>query len=78
MKKHTTESTLNCGVAQALDVVGDTWSMLIMRDVFHGITRFDGLQKSLGIASNILTARLRKLTDEGVLERTEFDESPAR
>jgi DNA-binding HxlR family transcriptional regulator len=78
MKKKRTASTADCGVAQALDVVGDGWSMLILRDVFWGNKRFDTLQKSLGIASNVLTVRLRRLEEEGILERHEFREAPPR
>jgi DNA-binding HxlR family transcriptional regulator len=78
MKKRRTASTRYCGVAAALDVVGDGWSLLILRDVFWGVKRFEALQKSLGIASNILTARLHHLEEEGILERHEFREAPPR
>ncbi|MGW7276503.1 winged helix-turn-helix transcriptional regulator [Streptomyces sp. NPDC054864] len=57
-----------CPVARAVDVVGDRWSLLIIRDVFDGICRFGALQRSLGLARNILTERLRALTSQGVLE----------
>lgn len=56
-----------CPVARSLDIVGDRWSLLIIRDVFDGIHRFSDLQRSLGIARNILSDRLRKLVDDGVL-----------
>jgi DNA-binding HxlR family transcriptional regulator len=56
-----------CAVARALDAIGDWWSLLIIRDAFFG-RRFGEFQKSLGLARNILTARLRKLVDRGVLE----------
>jgi len=49
---------LNCSVAQTLEVVGDSWSLLIVRDIFFGITRFDDIQRRLGIARNTLTDRL--------------------
>ncbi|WP_331732868.1 helix-turn-helix domain-containing protein [Streptomyces sp. NBC_01718] len=57
-----------CPVARAVDVVGDQWSLLIIRDVFDGICRFGVLQRSLGLARNILTDRLRTLVAQGVLE----------
>lgn len=57
-----------CPVARAVDVVGDRWSLLIVRDVFDGICRFRALQRSLGLARNVLTERLRALVAQGVLE----------
>jgi DNA-binding HxlR family transcriptional regulator len=59
-----------CPVARTIDIVGDKWSLLIIRDAFDGIRRFSQFQRSLGIAKNILAARLRDLVDAGVL-RTE-------
>jgi len=57
-----------CAVARPLDVIGDSWSLLIVRDAFDGLRRFGEFQKSLGLAKNILSARLRSLVDHGVLE----------
>lgn len=57
-----------CPVARAVDVIGDRWSLLIVRDVFDGICRFGALQRSLDLARNILTERLRTLVAQGVLE----------
>ena len=57
-----------CPVARAIDAVGDAWSLLIVRDAFDGVSRFGDFVASLGIASNILTARLRALETAGVLE----------
>ena len=57
-----------CPSARSLDVIGDWWSLLIVRDAFDGLTRFSEFQKSLGIAKNILTERLRTLVDSGILE----------
>lgn len=57
-----------CPVARCVDVVGDRWSLLIVRDAFDGVRRFGDLQRSLGVARNILSARLRKLVDAGILE----------
>jgi DNA-binding HxlR family transcriptional regulator len=55
-----------CAVARALDVIGDWWSLLILREVFVGRRRFSEIQKSLGVAKNILSARLRKLVDNDI------------
>ena len=68
----------NCSVARALEVVGERWSLLIVRDVFLGLRRFDELQENLGIARNVLTDRLNRLVDEGVLERVRYSERPKR
>jgi len=67
-----------CPIARSLDRVGEWWSILILRDVFHGITRFDALQKSLGIAPNTLTRRLDALVAAGLLERRRYSERPPR
>ena len=68
----------NCSIARALEVVGERWTLLIIRDVFLGIRRFDELQESLGIARNVLTDRLNRLVGEGVLERVPYSERPTR
>src|SRR5215469_1267539 len=57
-----------CPIARALDEIGDWWSLLIIRDALHGRRRFGEFQKSLGLAKNILTVRLRTLVDQGILE----------
>ncbi|HEY1398807.1 helix-turn-helix domain-containing protein [Roseateles sp.] len=57
-----------CPVARAVDIVGDRWSLLIVRDAFDGITRFGDFQTSLGVAKNILATRLKALVAEGLLE----------
>lgn len=58
----------NCGIARTLQIVGDWWTLLIVRDAFHGRQRFGEFQKSLGLAKNILSTRLRKLVDEGIFK----------
>ena len=65
--KHTSFKDMNCSLAQSLEIVGERWSLLIIRDVAFGIRRFDDIQKNLGIARNILTQRLTRLTTEGIL-----------
>src|SRR6266571_1259671 len=68
----------NCSIARALEVVGERWTLLIVRDVFLGLRRFDQLQESLGIARNVLTDRLNRLVEEGILERVRYSERPER
>jgi len=68
----------DCSVARALEVVGERWTLLIVRDVFLGLRRFEQLQENLGIARNVLTDRLNRLVDEGVLERVRYSERPER
>src|SRR5438309_10460233 len=68
----------HCPVAASLEVVGERWSLLILRDVFLGINRFEDLQRRLGIARNVLQARLARLTEEGVLSRVLYQERPQR
>jgi DNA-binding HxlR family transcriptional regulator len=69
---------LNCSIANALDLIGEWWTILILREAFFGTRRFEDFQQHLGIARNILTARLRKLCDSGVLERTPIKEGAKR
>jgi|UPI000694356E DNA-binding HxlR family transcriptional regulator len=61
----------NCSLAQTLSVIGEHWTLLIIRDAFFGLTRFDQFYKSLGISRNVLTLRLKKLVEEGVLHKSE-------
>ncbi len=69
---------MHCSVAQCLEVVGEWWSMLIVRDAFLGVTRFDQFQERLGISRNVLNQRLAHLVTTGVLERTPYSERPLR
>ena len=75
MAHKTDLSKLNCSLAKALANIGDWWTLLIVRDAFLGATRFGEFQQSLGVARNILTARLQGLVDAGIFER---QGSPAR
>jgi DNA-binding HxlR family transcriptional regulator len=68
----------NCSIARTLEEVGDRWTLLIVRDVSLGRHRFDQLLDSLGVASNVLTDRLTRLVDEGILERTQYSDRPPR
>src|SRR3954470_10408696 len=69
---------MNCSVAQCLEVIGEWWSMLIVRDAFLGVRRFDDFQSPLGISRNILPSRLTSLVDAGVLEKVPYQERPLR
>ena len=67
-----------CPIARSLERVGEWWSILILRDALHGLTRFDQFQKSLGIAPNMLARRLNALVDAGLLQRRRYSERPPR
>ena len=67
-----------CPVARGLSVVGDRWTMLVLRDCFRGVRRFEGFQRRLGITRHVLADRLRKLEEAGVLERRLYQERPPR
>ncbi|MGH3165752.1 MAG: winged helix-turn-helix transcriptional regulator [Trebonia sp.] len=69
---------MTCSIARTLDVAGEPWSPLIVRNIFVGINRFDQLQESLGISRKVLAERLRWLTETGVLERREYSGKPVR
>jgi DNA-binding HxlR family transcriptional regulator len=69
---------MHCSVAQCLEVVGEWWSMLILRDVFMGVTRFDDFHERLGISRNILNQRLNTLVETGVLRKVPYSEHPPR
>jgi DNA-binding HxlR family transcriptional regulator len=68
----------NCSIARALEVVGERWTLLLVRDAFLGVRRFDEFQERLGIARNVLADRLNRLVDEGILERVRYNERPER
>jgi DNA-binding HxlR family transcriptional regulator len=68
----------DCSIARTLEIVGERWTLLIVRDAFLGLRRFEQFQESLGIARNVLTDRLNRLVDEGILERVRYSERPER
>ena len=76
--QRTSFEDVNCSVAQCLEIVGEWWSLLIVRDAFLGVTRFEDLRARLGISRNILTQRLNRLVDKGVLKRVPYQERPPR
>lgn len=71
-------SELHCSVARTLDIVGERWTMLVLRDAFNGVRRFDDFARSLPIARNVLAQRLRTLVEHGVLTRQQYEERPPR
>jgi DNA-binding HxlR family transcriptional regulator len=69
----------NCSITAALEIVGERWTLLIVRDAFLGLRRFEEFQASLGIARNVLTDRLNRLVEEGILEKVRrYSERPER
>ncbi len=76
--KRTSFADMDCSIARTLEVVGEWWTMLILREAFNGVRRFDGFQRCLGIARNVLAARLQRLVDSGILERRRYQERPER
>jgi DNA-binding HxlR family transcriptional regulator len=75
---HRTYEGQVCSIAGALETVGERWTMLILRDAFLGIRRFDDFQRRLGISRGVLSTRLERLCEEGILERRRYQERPAR
>ena len=68
----------NCSIARSLEVLGDRWTILVMRDAFMRVRRFEDFQRNLGVARNVLTDRLGRLVEEGILERVPYQDRPAR
>ena len=69
---------LDCSVARTLEHIGERWTFMVLRDAFYGVRRFDDFQESLGIARNILTRRLTKLVDAGIMRKEPYQEHPPR
>ena len=67
-----------CSVGQAMDILGERWTFLILRESFYGVRRFSDMQRNLGIARNILSARLQTLVGAGILETRRYQEEPER
>ena len=68
----------NCSVARTLEIIGEPWTFLVLREAFMGVRRFDQLQRNTGVARNILVVRLRKLVDNRILERRRYQDRPPR
>jgi DNA-binding HxlR family transcriptional regulator len=76
--QRTSFEDMECSVARCLEVVGEWWCLLILRDAMLGVTRFDDFQARLGISRNILTQRLNRLVDKSILKRVRYSEHPPR
>ncbi|MBV9605329.1 MAG: helix-turn-helix transcriptional regulator [Solirubrobacterales bacterium] len=76
--RHECLGEVNCSVARTWAVIGERWTMLIIREAFRGTRRFDGFQERLGVGRNILSNRLARLTEEGIFERSRYQEAPDR
>jgi DNA-binding HxlR family transcriptional regulator len=76
--ERTSFADRECPVARTLEIVGDWWSLLILRDALRGLRRFEDLRSSLGVARNILSRRLKRLVAAGVLEKHVYAERPRR
>lgn len=76
--KRTSFANWPCSIARTMDLVGDSWTPLVLREAFYGIRRFDEFQQELGIARNTLTDRLRLLVDEELMERNLYQTEPRR
>ncbi len=72
--KYKSFEHMNCSLAQTLNIIGERWTLLILRDAFFGAKRFGQFERSLGIAKNVLTTRLNMLVDEGIMEKRTSDE----
>jgi DNA-binding HxlR family transcriptional regulator len=75
---HRTYEDQNCSIARSLELIGERWTILIVRDAFLGIRRFDDFQESLGLSRGVLADRLNRLVDAGILERRMYQERPER
>lgn len=74
----TSQKSQACSIASTVDVIGDRWSLLVLRNIFRGRRRFSEIQTDLGIAKNLLAGRLNKLLEHGVIERVPYQERPTR
>jgi DNA-binding HxlR family transcriptional regulator len=75
---HREYDTQVCSVARSLEVVGERWTLLLVRSIMQGVRRFDDLQAHTGVTRSVLTSRLRRMVDEGVLERRPYQDRPPR
>jgi DNA-binding HxlR family transcriptional regulator len=69
---------LNCSVVRTLDLIGERWTLMVLREAFMGVRRFSVMQRELGVARNVLSDRLGRLVDNGILERRQYQDRPAR
>jgi DNA-binding HxlR family transcriptional regulator len=76
--RHTQIHDMTCSVARSWSVLGERWTMLVLREAFNRTRRFEDFQAHLGVARNVLTERLGRLVDEGILERRQYQDRPPR
>ncbi|WP_020673804.1 winged helix-turn-helix transcriptional regulator [Amycolatopsis nigrescens] len=76
--KRTPFADWPCSIARTVDLLGDWWTPLVLREAYYGVRRFDEFQRVLRIGRNVLTQRLARLTDEGLFERVAYQDKPAR
>jgi DNA-binding HxlR family transcriptional regulator len=76
--KRTSFAGWPCSVARAVDLLGDWWTPLVLRDAMYGIRRFDDFERSLGLSRNVLSQRLGRLVDEGMLAKVAYQDRPVR
>ncbi|TNC26898.1 winged helix-turn-helix transcriptional regulator [Amycolatopsis alkalitolerans] len=76
--KRTSFANWPCSIARTMDLLGDWWTPLVLREAFYGVQRFDAFQQTLGIARNTLAERLRRLVGEGLLEKRPYQSEPVR
>jgi len=76
--RRTSFANWPCSIARTVDLIGDGWTPLVLREAFYGTTRFDEFERVLGIGRNVLSQRLGRLVDEGLLERKAYQQNPVR
>ena len=76
--KRTSFARWPCSIARTVDLIGDWWTPLVLREAYYGVRRFDDFEAGLGIGRNILTMRLRRLVREGLMEKRKYQDRPAR
>ncbi|HZX03040.1 helix-turn-helix domain-containing protein [Kribbella sp.] len=76
--RNTSFATMHCSLAQSLELIGDWWTPLVLRDLYLGLNRFDQFVADLGISRNLLTDRLATLVDGGLVQRTPYQQNPVR
>jgi len=76
--KRTSFAKWPCSIARTVDLIGDGWTPLVLREAFYGTTRFDEFERVLGIGRNVLSQRLARLVEEGLLERKPYQQNPVR
>src|SRR5947209_12110312 len=78
MEARDTYSAENCSIKRTLDTLGERWTLLVLREAFYGVRRFDDFQHNVGCARNVLSSRLARLVDRGILRREPYREPKSR